>query len=131
MSETASEGVLQQIDRHLADLAAAERQLKKPSTISFAERRDLSSKAARAAAELRAQRVEMEAQGAPAADAELPDALKSALAEADKVLGKIDAAQPAGLNRKAGPNANKMPGQSRRGSGGMSSQQRPPDRIGE
>lgn len=131
MSEAAAEGVLQQIDRHLADLASAERQLKKPSTISFAERRDLSTKAARAAATLRDQRAEVEAQGEPAADAELPDALKSALADAEKILSKIDAAQPAGLNRKAGPNAAKLPGQSRRGSGGMSSQQRPPDRIGE
>ncbi len=132
MSETPAEGVLQQIDSRLADLAAAQKQLKRPSTISFAERQSLSGQAAKAAGELRARRADVEAQGEPTEGAELPEPLKAALDEADRVLGKIDAAQPAGLKRGPGAAAAaKLPGASRRGSGGMSSQQRPPDRIGE
>lgn len=131
MSETPTEGVLQQIDSRLSDLAAAQKQLKRPSTISFAERQSLTGRAAKAAAELRERRAEVEAQGEPAEGAELPEPLKTALDEADRVLGKIDAAQPAGLKRGPGGASQKLPGANRRGTGAMSSQQRPPDRIGE
>ncbi len=127
-SPTETEGLLEQIDRRVAALAAAEKQLKKPSTISFVERRDLGAKAARAATELRAQRGEAEANGEPGQ--EPSEALRAALAEADRVLDRIAGAQPAGFKRGAGASASSMPGQQRRGSVGRS-QTRPPDRVGE
>ena len=128
VTDEQTEGVLQQIDRRLSALAAAEKGLKKPSTIAFAERQNLAAKANKALAELRARRGEVE--GTEAADATEPaEAVKTALAEADKVLGKIDDAQPAGSAKK-GPGAGaKVSGMQRRG-GGMNAQQRGPDRIG-
>lgn len=127
-SLTEAEGLLEQIDRRVAALAAAEKQLKKPSTISFVERRDLGGKAARAAAELRAQRGETEAN--TETDQEPTEALSAALAEADRVLDRIAGAQPAGFNRGSGAGASSLPGQQRRGTAGRS-QTRPPDRVGE
>jgi hypothetical protein len=147
MSQAEPEDILQQIDVRVAALAAAEKQLKRPSTISFAERRDLAAKASRAAGGLRARRAELEGpqeatQSAEAPDAEAPDAeapaaaassapdpVQAALDEADRVLGLIGAAQPAGMNRR-GMSHGKLPGQQRRGPVG-SPQQRPPDRVGE
>jgi hypothetical protein len=122
-----SESVLEQIDDRLASLASAEKALGKRSTISFVERRDLSTKASKAAAGLRAQRAE--AEGA-AAGAEPSEVVKAALKEADRVLDLVQAAQPAGFSRRSSAGGSKIPGAGRR-MGGMNSQQRPPDRVGE
>jgi len=127
-AEEQTEGILEQIDGRLAALASAEKQLGKRSTISFVERRDLSSKASKAAAELRARRAEAEAL---AADAEAPEAVRTALTEAERVLDLVEAAQPAGFTRRAAAGGAKTPGGGRRAMGGMNSQQRPPDRVGE
>lgn len=122
--EEPSESLLEQIDRRVTALHSAEKLLKKRSTISFAERRDLSHKATKAAAELSALRGEAEGQETPS------EALQAALAGADRVLGLIEGAHPAALHHRA-PGNRTLPNQQRRGMGGMSSQQRPPDRIGE
>ncbi|MCC2670917.1 MAG: hypothetical protein K0Q72_3388 [Armatimonadetes bacterium] len=128
VTEETTEGTLQQIDQRIKALAAAEKSLKKPSTISFAERQSLASKAAKALAELRAQRGTVE--GTEAAEATEPaEAVKAALAEADQALGKIEAAQPAGAARRSPGASTKVTGMQRRG-GGMNAQQRGPDRIG-
>lgn len=122
MSETKTESVHAQIDHRLAALAAAEKQLKKPSSISFAERRDLTGQAAKAAAELRALRADV------ADDATDPsEAVKTAFDGTDQTLGKIEAAWPA--NKGGGFSNNKL-GQLRTGAA-AGSQSRPPDRVGE
>jgi len=133
MTETQPEGLLERIDARIAALASAEKHLKKPSTLSFVERRDLSNKAARAGADLKARRQEVqEAEGVDtsAEDEALPEPIQAALKEADRVLGMIEAAQPAGFNRRTAGAASTLHGQQRRGTGGMNMQQRPPDRIG-
>lgn len=125
MSENESPSILTQIDERLSALGAAEKGLKKPSTISFAERQSLSAKASKAAAELRAQRGEAESAAEPS------EAVKAALAEADRVLGLIQNAHPAGAVKKGGGGTAGSAGAAgRRSGGGMNSQQRPPDRIG-
>ena len=124
MSETVSETILTQIDGRLSALSAAEKAMKRPSTISFAERQSLASKAAKAAAELRARRAEAEGMTEPS------EAVTVALAEADRVLGLVDAAQPGGASKRGTSAAGNVGGQGRRSGGGMNSQQRPPDRIG-
>jgi len=124
MSETETESILTQIDAHLSALSAAEKALKRPSTISFAERQSLATKASKAAAELRARRGEAEGEGEPS------EAVTAALAEADRVLGLVDAAQPGGASKRGTSGAGNVGAQGRRSGGGMNSQQRPPDRIG-
>jgi hypothetical protein len=130
MSQTEGEGILPQIDRRIAALGSAEKHLKRPSTISFAERRELSAKAAAALADLRARRAELEGGEEAAPGEEPPAAVQASLEEADRVLERIGAAQPSATNQRAA--VRKGPGQNRRGApGGMSSQNRPPDRVGE
>jgi hypothetical protein len=124
MSETETDNILTQIDERLFALSAAAKVLKKPSTISFAERQSLATKATKAAAELRARREEAEGTVEPS------EAVTVALAEADRVLGLVDAAQPGGASKHGASGAANVGGQGRRSSGGMNSQQRPPDRIG-
>jgi hypothetical protein len=122
MSETQTETVQAQIDQRLAALASAEKQLKKPSSISFTERRDLTNKAAKAATELRALRADV---ADDAMDASEP--VKTALDAADTAIGKIHDAWPA--NKGGGFSNNKL-GQLRTGAA-AGSQSRPPDRVGE
>lgn len=130
MSQTEPEGILQQIDQRLAALTSAEKHLKHPSTISFAERRDLTAKASRAAAELRARRGELEESEA-SSETEAPEPARAALEEADRVLGLIGGAGSGGSARRSAGAARNLPGQNRRGAGGLNSQQRLPDRSGE
>lgn len=121
-NEATTETVHAQIDQRLTALAAAEKQLKKPSSISFADRRDLTSKAAKAASELKGLRSEV------SDDATNPsEAVKAALDAADQTLGKIQAAWPA---NKGGGFANNKSGALRTGAA-AGSQSRPPDRVGE
>ena len=123
MSETKTETVHAQIDKRLTALASAEKQLKKPSSISFAERRDLTHKAAQAAAELRTLRADAKE------DATDPsEAVKTALDAADLALGKIHDAWPS--NKGGGGHANQKVGHLRTGAA-AGSQSRPPDRVGE
>lgn len=126
MSETEieTESILTQVDARLSALSAAAKVLKKPSTISFAERQSLTTKATKAATELRAHREEAEGASEPS------EAITAALAEADRVLGLVDAAQPGGASKRGSSSAGNVGEQGRRSSGGMNSQQRPPDRIG-
>jgi hypothetical protein len=126
MSEPETEGILPQIDRRLTALASVEKRLKKRSTISFVERRDLSGKAARAAADLKTQREGLEE---PAEGEAIPDAVQKALDAADKILGQIDGAQPGTSARHDLGGAKKPLAQQRGAAGG--SQTRGPDRIGE
>lgn len=129
MSQSEPQSILQQIDDRLSALGAAQKQLKKPSTISFVERRDLTSKAAKAADELRERRAEVEGTDA-ASGTETPENVRAALEAADRVLGQIGGPQAGGFDRRPAGAARNLGGQSRRGGGGMSSQTRPPDRIG-
>lgn len=124
MSETESPSILAQIDERLSALSTAEKALKRPSTISFAERQSLSGKAAKAASELRSHRAESET----ATEASEP--VKAALAEADRVLGLINGAHPGGGTKRSGGASGNVGAAGRRSGGGMNSQQRPPDRIG-
>jgi hypothetical protein len=127
MSEPEDESILSQIDQRLAALASVEKRLKKRSTLSFVERRELAGKAARAAAELRAQREAVEG-AEPDADGKVPEAVQKALDEADRVLSRVDGTQPGAARRDLG--AAKKPLPQQRGAVGAS-QQRGPDRIGE
>jgi hypothetical protein len=128
MSEPETEGILSQIDRRLTALASVEKRLKKRSTISFVERRDLSGKAAKAAVELKARREELT--GAEPAEGEaIPEPVQKALDAADKILGQIDGAQPGTSARHDLGGAKKPLAQQRGAAGG--SQTRGPDRIGE
>jgi hypothetical protein len=129
MSENGTEDVLAGIDRRLIALGSAEKQLKKRSTISFVERTQLASKAAKAATELRTQRDALAATEPIPDEESLPQAAKDAIAQADKVLGQIEDAQPGG-QKLGGGGSRKLPGQQARGAVGAS-QQRGPDRIGE
>lgn len=124
MSETETESILTQIDTRLSALGAVAKSLKKPSTVSFAERQSLSTKVTKAAAELRALREGAEGAG------EASEPVTTALAEADRVLGLVDAAQPGSASKHGASGAASVGGQGRRSGGGMNSQQRPPDRIG-
>jgi len=128
MSEPETEGILPQIDRRLTALASVEKRLKKRSTISFVERRDLSGKAARAATELKARRDELEGAEQAEGDA-IPEPVQKALDAADKVLGLVDGAQP-GSSARHDIGGGKKPLAQQRGAAGAS-QQRGPDRIGE
>jgi hypothetical protein len=123
MSDTNPETVHAQIDQRLAALASAEKQLKKPSSISFAERRDLTNKAARAATDLRTLRADVKD------DATDPsEAVTTALGAADLALGKIQDAWPA--NKGGGGHVSQKVGHLRTGAA-AGSQTRPPDRVGE
>ena len=127
MSEPEPESLLEQIDRRLSSLAAAEKPLKKPSTISFADRRSFLAKAGRASEELRAQRAKIEEAGEEGPGEELQSAAQAALDEADKLLTMIGGSRPSTANRGT---ASKSGGLQRRGVAG-GSQVRPPDRVGE
>lgn len=126
MSETEieTESILTQIDERLSALGAVAKVLKKPSTISFAERQSLATKATKAATELRTLREGAEGASEPS------EAITAALGEADRILGLVDAAQPGSASKHGASGAASVGGQGRRSSGGMNSQQRPPDRIG-
>jgi hypothetical protein len=128
MSVSTLEELRTQIDTRIGDLERSQKALKKPSSISFAERQSLTNRAGKALVELRAQREAL----AGAADgdegaAKLIQQAEAAVSGADTVLNAIQAAQPAGLHR--GPAARNLPGQQRRGASGPS-QQRTPDRRG-
>jgi hypothetical protein len=116
-----AEGLLATIDERVSALDRAQKELKKPSTIPFAERRDLTNRAAKAAAELRERRGGLP-EGATAEPAEegtepepaVKEALE-ALSRAEQVLELIHAAQPVGLAKGARAGATMLHGQKRRG----------------
>ena len=112
------------------ELEHAQKRLKRPSTISFAERRDLSNRAARAATESEEQHAILDGKedGAEGV-AELVKTAEEALGRAQEALRSVDAAQPAGMKRSTGSGDRRLPGQNRRGAPGPS-QQRGPDRRG-
>jgi hypothetical protein len=114
MAEETGTDLIAEIDERLADLAAARKSLEKRSTIAFVERRDLSARAARAAAELRERRGELEGAADASEEGEPAKAARAALEGADGVLSRIHAAQPA-RTVKGGPlkEERRMPGQAR------------------
>ena len=102
MAEFNLEELRAQIDERVTELDRAEKHLKKPSTVSFAERRDLSHQATKAADELREHRTALEGKSdGEEGVAALVTEAQAALDRADGKLGAIRAAQPAGLKRGA------------------------------
>jgi flagellar biosynthesis/type III secretory pathway protein FliH len=131
MAPSETGDLTEEIDARISELGLAKKQLKKPSTISFAERRDMTAKAEAALAELQARRAAL-AEAAPEGDAEggsegssegqtqlLADA-RAALEAAETILSRVAAAQPAGASRGAGSGGRKLPGENQRGPGGNS-----------
>jgi hypothetical protein len=99
--------LLVQIDARIADLDRVQKQLKRRSTLSFAERRDLSSKAGKAAADLSTHRARLAGppegpagepeEAAEATDGTLAEPVRearAALESAQTVLDLVAAAQP-------------------------------------
>ena len=127
MSQADAETAAQQIDRRITALSTIEKQLKRPSNISFGQRRELSGKAVRAIASLKEQQ-SAHPEAALDAEGNFPEPLKLALEEADKVLGVIAAARPSDAGTRSN-SGSKSIGQQRGAAG--ASQTRPPDRVGE
>jgi len=125
MEAAETENLSAEIDERIKALERAQKQLKRPSTISFAERQDFTRKAAKAAAALQEQRAAL-GEGEPAE--ERVQEARAALSAADKVLGQVAAAQPTSVAHTGG--AKSVGGNQRRSASGAS-QTRPPDRIGE
>lgn len=125
MSTAETDGLLAEIEDRMGALDRAQKQLKRPSTLAFAERRDLTTRAAKAREELEARRSELSAEGAGEAAV---GAAREALESAATVLSRIEAAQPAGLQRSG--TARMLPGDQRRGTS-SGSPGRPAERRGE
>ena len=129
MTPTNLDELREQLAARTDELERTQKQLKKPSTISFAERQSLSNRAGKAAAELREQAAVLEGKSGEDEGAEaLANAANEALDRAAAVLSSVDAAAPAGGQRGGGLTRG-LPGQQRRGVSGMS-QQRAPNRSG-
>lgn len=124
------EELREDLTQSVAELEKLPRQLKKPSTIPFAERQSLSAKANRSAAELREQLAALEgkSEGDEGLEAQ-QTAAQEALDRAYEVLGSVSAALPARPQRPGGGFGQGLPGQQRRGVSGLS-QQRAPNRSG-
>jgi hypothetical protein len=130
MAEQGVGEIREQLNKLIGELEGAQKQLKKPSTIGFAERQSLTGKAGKSVVELKAQRDALEGKS------DEDEGIAAQLTEANEVIGRasqvassIAAAQPASLRRSTGTGDRHMPGQSRRGAGAMS-QQRAPNRSG-
>jgi hypothetical protein len=106
--------LVQQIEERARELERVQKQLKKPSTIPFAERQSLSNRAGRALADLKARQAEVSAEGATD---EQVQAAREALTEAEGVLGRIAAAQPSRLNTGS-TKVETRPGSQRQGAPG-------------
>lgn len=130
MASTELDELRGKLDARISELEKTQKQLKHPSTISFAERRELSANAGKALTELREQQASLGsgAEGSEDAAAKTTEA-EAALERAAAVLGSVTAAQPAGAKRATGAGDRRLPGQQRRGAAGAS-QQRAPERKG-
>jgi len=129
MPEANLEELKERIDHHLEDLQRAQKQLQKPSTLSFVDRRDLTTRAGKAVTELQERRAALD--GKSDGDEGLTELLaeiEAALDRSDKVLSKSGTGQGKGLQRTAGASNRGGAGHSTRAAG--SSQTRPPDRRG-
>lgn len=129
MAETNLDELKERIDTHVADLQRAQKQLQKPSTLSFVDRRDLTTRAGKALTELREHRAALD--GKSDGDEGLTELLtevEAALERSDKVLNKSGAGQGKGPQRTAGGSTRGAGGATTRAAG--ASQTRPPDRRG-
>lgn len=104
------EELQERIAARIADLEREQRHLRRRSTISFVERRELGGRTTRAVESLRAQQAALSEESADAAR----EAAETALTEADAVLAQVIAAQPAGLQRRS-QGGHRMPGEHRQG----------------
>lgn len=130
MAEANLDQLRERLDGRATELQRAQKQLQRPSTLSFVERRDLSNRAGKALTELREHRAALE--GKSDGDeglAEQVTEVEAALERAETVLNSAGGGSGRGPKRTAGGTDRRLPGQSTRGASGAP-QQRPPDRKG-
>src|SRR5688500_7352254 len=129
MSPVNLDELREQITTRIDELERTQKQLKKLSTISFAERQSLSNRAGKAAAELRDQAALLEGKSGEDEGGEaLANATNDILDRAAAVLSSVDAAAPDG-GQRGGGTTHGLPGQQRSGVS-WKSQQRAPNRSG-
>jgi hypothetical protein len=128
MAETNVDQLRERLDGRITELQRAQKQLQRPSTISFVERRELTTRAGKALAELREHRTALEGKSdGDEGVAEQITAAEASLDEAETVLGRAGG-HSGGMKRTAGGSDRRISGQNTRAAG--ASQQRPPDRKG-
>lgn len=128
MAELKIDQVREQLDRRMTELQRAQKQLQRPSTLSFVERRSLSGRAEKTLAELKEQRAALEGK------ADGDDGVAERLTQIEEILGRAEAVLNsagghAGGSKHSPGGDRRIPGQATRGATGAS-QQRPPDRKG-
>ena len=123
MASSDAGDLIGEIDSRISELGLVKKQLKKPSTISFAERRELTGKADLALTELQTRRAalaEAPAEGEEESAATLLEEARAALETADTLLSRVGGSQHGGGARGAGSSAKRLPGEQQRGPGGSS-----------
>jgi hypothetical protein len=118
-----STDLLAEIDQQVAALERCQKQLKKPSNIPFVERNNLSTKAARSAAELK----ELRGQVAENSDGEAATKAREALEKASELLATLDPSNHGNQGQRPRDAGQRRPGEHGRGG---PSQVRTPNRSG-
>lgn len=116
-----------QLTARSSDLERTQKRLKRPSTISFAERQSLSNRAGKALNAVRERLTALE--GKTEIDEAAGASAQEALDQAGSALEAVEAALPATPQRGGAGTGRGLPGQQRRGVSGLS-QQRAPNRSG-